>query len=66
MSNHDTILSRLSSNCAKYPRKTASTFLLPGPNGGKVQRAVTYTQLSEETTRLAKVLLEAGIPEGGR
>lgn len=60
------LLDRLEANVRQYSAKTALGFLLPGPNGGKLQKTFTYEQLSRETSRVASFLLESGIQPGDR
>jgi acyl-CoA synthetase (AMP-forming)/AMP-acid ligase II len=60
----DLFLDRLTQNAARYPTKTAVTFLASGPNGGKVESQLTYSQLQEQTSALACRLLENGLTQG--
>eukprot|EP00563_Minutocellus_polymorphus_P004895 CAMPEP_0181045032 /NCGR_PEP_ID=MMETSP1070-20121207/13587_1 /TAXON_ID=265543 /ORGANISM="Minutocellus polymorphus, Strain NH13" /LENGTH=834 /DNA_ID=CAMNT_0023123525 /DNA_START=136 /DNA_END=2636 /DNA_ORIENTATION=- len=50
------LLERLASHAQTCPDKTAFTFLGNGPNGGKVERTLTYRQLADETDRVAAAL----------
>ena len=59
-------LDRLAQNATSFPNKTAVTFLSSGPNGGKVEHALTYSELSKETTALASRLLGSGLSKGDR
>jgi acyl-CoA synthetase (AMP-forming)/AMP-acid ligase II len=60
----DFFLDRLTQNAARYPTKTAVTFLASGPNGGKVESQLTYSQLQEQTSALACRLLQNGLTQG--
>ena len=51
------LLDRLASHAQSSPDKTAFTFLGSGPNGGKVERTLTYRQLADETDRVASSLV---------
>mmetsp|Transcript_25766 Transcript_25766/g.52385 ORF Transcript_25766/g.52385 Transcript_25766/m.52385 type:complete len:793 (+) Transcript_25766:135-2513(+) len=53
------LLDRLALHTSNAPNKVALTFLGNGPNGGKVERTLTYQQLTDETDRVASVLLTA-------
>jgi acyl-CoA synthetase (AMP-forming)/AMP-acid ligase II len=65
-SSPDLLLDRLAQNASRSPNKTAVTFLSSGPNGGKVERTLTYSELAKETTSLASRLLESGLSKGDR
>jgi len=54
--SNPSILDRLASHTQQTPDKLAFTFLGNGPNGGKLEKSLTYRQLSEETDRIASVL----------
>lgn len=62
----DLLLERLSQNARTYATKKAVTFLAPGPQGGKVEREMTYEQIEVETTALAGRLLDKGLKQGDR
>ena len=51
------LLDRLASHAQSSPDKTVFTFLGSGPNGGKVERTLTYRQLADETDRVASSLV---------
>jgi acyl-CoA synthetase (AMP-forming)/AMP-acid ligase II len=65
-SSPDLFLDRMAQNAANSPNKTAVTFLSSGPNGGKVELTLTYSELAKETTSLASRLLESGLSKGDR
>ena len=60
------LLDRLASNTAATGSKTAITYLGSGPNGGKVERKVTYAELEQKTIGLAHKLLRSGLKQGDR
>jgi acyl-CoA synthetase (AMP-forming)/AMP-acid ligase II len=60
----DLLLDRLSSNALKFPNKPAASFVSPGPNGGKLDKQLTYQQIEQTTTHLASRLLEHGLAKG--
>ena len=62
----DFLLDRLAANAAKTPNKMAVGFITPGPQGGNLQKKMTYKELEEETTRIACFLLEKGVKKGDR
>lgn len=53
----DLLLDRIEQNAAKYPSKTAVTFLVSGPDGGKVEKNLTYQELVQEMTSVANRLV---------
>jgi acyl-CoA synthetase (AMP-forming)/AMP-acid ligase II len=62
----DLLLDRLEENASKYPNKTAVGFISPGPQGGSLQKKLTYQELAQETSNIAAFLLESGIQKGDR
>lgn len=62
----DFILNRLAKHATTSPNKTAVTFLASGPNGGKVESQLTYSELAQETTALALRLIQSGLCKGDR
>jgi acyl-CoA synthetase (AMP-forming)/AMP-acid ligase II len=62
----DLLLERLAQHVIKQPTKNIFSFLSPGPNGGKIQRQLTYQDLDRDTSELAQRLLEAGLVKGER
>jgi acyl-CoA synthetase (AMP-forming)/AMP-acid ligase II len=50
------LLDRLALHSRQTPNKLAATFLGPGPDGGAVQRQLTYGELDSVTSRLAERL----------
>ena len=65
-------LDRLAQNASSHPSKIAITFLSSGPDGGKVEQKLTYSELAQETSALASrcwkvgFLLEIGEWESSR
>ena len=59
------LLERLAGHAQNCPDKTAFTFLGNGPNGGKVERTLTYRQLADETDRVAAALTAATASAAG-
>lgn len=55
---------RLSLFAAKYPNKTAFTFLSPGPDGGKAQSSLTYSQIAQKTDEIANYLMSLSVMKG--
>jgi acyl-CoA synthetase (AMP-forming)/AMP-acid ligase II len=53
------LLERLASHAENCPNKTAFTFLGNGPNGGNLERTLTYRQLADETDQVAAALVAA-------
>ena len=51
------LLARLEENVEKDPSKKAFSFVASGVDGGNISKSVTYRELSEQTTALAKYLL---------
>lgn len=62
----DLLLDRIERNAAKYPTKTAVTFLASGPDGGKVESTLTYQNLKTRLKEVACRLLAEGIQPGDR
>lgn len=62
----DFLLDRLTQNAAKYPSKSAVTFLASGPEGGKVEAKLTYSELDQQTSAVASRLLQSGLSRGDR
>jgi acyl-CoA synthetase (AMP-forming)/AMP-acid ligase II len=60
------LLKRLDYNVTKHASKKLLSFISPGPNGGKLQRQLTYAEVGHETSQMAHRLLEAGISKGDR
>mmetsp|Transcript_27901 Transcript_27901/g.41180 ORF Transcript_27901/g.41180 Transcript_27901/m.41180 type:complete len:725 (+) Transcript_27901:22-2196(+) len=54
----DLLLDRLEQNAVDYASKKATTFLASGPNGGKVERSLTYEELMHEVNFIATFLLD--------
>jgi acyl-coenzyme A synthetase/AMP-(fatty) acid ligase len=63
-SKYDFLLDRLEQHVTSQPDKTAATFLSPGPQGGKVQKQYTYSEIHQESTRIAQYLLSQGLKAG--
>jgi acyl-CoA synthetase (AMP-forming)/AMP-acid ligase II len=55
-SSCDLLLDRIEQNAAKYPSKTAVTFLASGPDGGKVEKRITYKELVTQVNSIASRL----------
>jgi acyl-CoA synthetase (AMP-forming)/AMP-acid ligase II len=66
MTSCDLLLDRLEQNASKFGTKTAITYLASGPNGGKVEKQLTYSELVQQTNDLAVRLVEAGLSCGDR
>ena len=47
-------------------RMLHTMFLASGPNGGKVEQELTYSQLADKMSALASRLLESGLAAGDR
>jgi acyl-CoA synthetase (AMP-forming)/AMP-acid ligase II len=62
----DLLLDRIEQNAAKCPTKTAVTFLTSGPDGGKVEKSLTYQELATKLQVVASRLLSEGIQPGDR
>ena len=60
------LLDRFSTNVKKNPSKKIFSFIVPGLDGGRIQKSYTYNELAEETSLLAQRLLEAGLKRGDR
>ena len=60
----DLLLDRLAENASRNPSKTAIAFLSPGPDGGKLEKKLSYGALAQETTGLANLLLNKGLAKG--
>ena len=60
------LLDRLAQNASSHPSKTAISFLSSGPDGGKVEQTLTYSELVKETSALANRLMESGLTVGDR
>jgi acyl-coenzyme A synthetase/AMP-(fatty) acid ligase len=60
------LLKRLDYNVTKHASKKLLSFISPGPNGGKLQRQLTYADVGHETSQMAQRLLEVGISKGDR
>ena len=63
------LLDRLSENASRQPSKIATTFLGPGPDGGRVETSLTYSDLVRRTESLARHLLSptgVGLSRGDR
>lgn len=58
------LLERLAGHVQTCPDKIAFTFLGSGPNGGKVERTLTYRHLADETDRVASSLVAAAATGG--
>lgn len=54
----DLLLNRLEQNAVTYASKKAVTFLGSGPDGGKVERSLTYKELMNEVNSVAIFLLD--------
>lgn len=66
MPSYDFLLERVEANAAKTPNKMAVGFIAAGPEGGNLQKKLTYKELSDETSRIACFLLENGVKAGDR
>ena len=68
MAECDILLDRIRANVEKDPSKNAVFFLQPGPDGGKVQKSLTYQQLWDETEAIAALLADPqyGLEKGDR
>ena len=61
------LLERLEENEKKDPSKSAFSFIASGLDGGNISKSVTYRELSDQTTALAKYLLTCtGLKKGDR
>jgi acyl-CoA synthetase (AMP-forming)/AMP-acid ligase II len=61
------LLDRLALHSRQSPNKVAATFLAPGPDGGTVQRRLTYGELDRVTSGLAERLTaREGLNPGDR
>lgn len=60
------LLDRLKEGVTKFPSKTVFSFISPGVHGGRIAKSCTYQQLEDQTTLLAKHLLETGLQKGDR
>jgi acyl-coenzyme A synthetase/AMP-(fatty) acid ligase len=60
------LLKRLDYNVTKHASKKLLSYISPGPNGGKLQRQLTYAEVGHETSQMAQQLREAGISKGDR
>ncbi len=60
----DSLLKRLEKNVAKSPDKDALTFLGSGPNGGVIEKKLTYADIEKCTNDLALNLLSSGLKKG--
>ena len=60
------LLDRIEKNTAKHPSKIAVTFLASGPDGGKVEKALSYHELSTKLLEIACRLQSEGIQPGDR
>ena len=66
MTSYPLLLDRLEQNARKYSDKTVITYLASAPNGGKVEKQLTYSDLAQQTDDLANRLLECGLSNGDR
>lgn len=66
MPTYDLLLDRIERNVNNAASKTAVSFLEPGPDGGKIQRSLTYESLWEETMKVAEILKDHGLKKGDR
>ncbi|GKY98864.1 hypothetical protein MPSEU_000842400 [Mayamaea pseudoterrestris] len=55
----DLLLDRLSHHAVNFANKRAVAWIAPGPNGGNLQTSLTYGELHERTTTLARHLLQS-------
>lgn len=62
----DLLLDRLKGHTDQQPNKGVFSFLGSGLDGGRVQKAYTYSELAQETTALAHRLLASGLSPGDR
>jgi acyl-CoA synthetase (AMP-forming)/AMP-acid ligase II len=60
------LLDRLKEGVSKFPSKNVFSFISPGVDGGRIAQSCTYQQLDNQTTLLAKHLLETGLQKGDR
>ena len=61
------LLDRLEENEKQDPSKAAFSFISSGLDGGNISKSVTYRELSDQTTALAKYLLTCtGLKKGDR
>jgi acyl-CoA synthetase (AMP-forming)/AMP-acid ligase II len=60
------LLDRIERNSVKHPTKVAVTFLTSGSDGGKVEKALTYQELSARFVDIACRLQSEGIQPGDR
>lgn len=65
-SSSEPLLDRLEKNIEKYAEKQALAFLLPGADGGKIQKKLTYAQLDSEINSVRGLLHSKGIKQGDR
>lgn len=65
-SSPDLFLDRFTKNVAKDGSKKLFTFLGPGLDGGKIQKAFTYDSFNLETSNLSQHLIESGLRQGDR
>ena len=62
----DLLLDRLAGNSKTYASKTAVTFLSAGPDGGSIDKQLTYSELEEKSSGLSSRLLKSGLKAGDR
>ena len=60
------LLERLKEGVTKFPSKNVFSFISPGVDGGRIVKSCTYQQLEDQTTLLARHLLDAGLQKGDR